>query len=72
MRIDEFKRLLDIDDLPGEDRAGYQTVGGFVMAQIGAVPRAGDNFACSGWRFEVLDMDGLRVDKILASRLSDS
>jgi putative hemolysin len=69
MRIDEFKDLIDIDELPGEDRAGYQTVGGFVMAQIGNVPTVGEKFECCGWRFEVMDMDGLRVDKILAEKI---
>ncbi len=69
MRIDEFKDLLDVEVLPDEDRAGYQTVGGFVMAQVGNVPSVGEKFECQGWRFEVLDMDGLRVDKILAEKL---
>ncbi len=72
MRIDKLKDLLDIDQLPGEDRAGYQTVGGFVMAEIGAVPYTGQRFACCGWQFEVVDMDGLRVDRILVSKLNDS
>ena len=68
MRIDEFKKILDLDELPDEDRAGYQTVGGFVMAQIGSVPGAGEAFECCGWRFEVMDMDNLRVDKVLATK----
>lgn len=68
MRIDEFKNLFDIDELPEETRAGYQTVGGFVMTMIGAVPQAGQHFDCCGWRFEVVDMDGLRVDKVLVSK----
>lgn len=67
MRIDEFKKMLDIDELPDEDRADYQTVGGFMMTEIGAVPTEGQFFECCGWRFEVMDMDGLRVDKVLAS-----
>ncbi len=65
MRIDEFKKLFDIDELPEEARAGYQTVGGFVMTMIGAVPHEGQRFECCGWKYEVLDMDGLRVDKVL-------
>ncbi len=68
MRIDEFKKLFDIDELPEEARAGYQTVGGFVMTMIGEVPRAGQHFECCGWRFEVLDMDGMRVDKVLVAK----
>jgi putative hemolysin len=69
MRIDELKGLLDIDAFPEEDRAGYQTVGGFIMTQIGAVPNPGDFFTIGDWRFEVMDMDGMRVDKVLASRV---
>jgi putative hemolysin len=69
MRIDEFKDLLHLDRLPEEDRAGYQTVGGFMMTVMGAVPRAGEYFDGEGWRFEVIDMDGLRVDKILARKV---
>jgi putative hemolysin len=71
MRIDTFKDLLDLDQLPGEDRAGYQTVGGFIMAQIGSVPEAGQHFVVSDMRFEVLDMDGMRVDKILVSPVKE-
>lgn len=65
MAIDEFCEALDIDELPGEARMGYQTIGGFIMARLGAVPAAGQNFEWNGLRFEVLDMDGRRVDKIL-------
>ena len=72
MRIDEMKKLLDIDELPEEDHAGYQTVGGFIMAQIGSVPSAGEHFSCSDWRFEVMDMDGMRVDKVLVSKDQDA
>ncbi len=69
MRIDEFKDLLDLETLPEEYHAGFQTVGGFVMTQTGSVPRSGESFDCSGWHFEVVDMDGLRVDKVLAVKL---
>lgn len=69
MRIDEMKKLLDLDDLPDEDHAGYETVGGFTMAQIGSIPTAGDSFNLLGWRFEVMDMDGMRVDKVLVSKI---
>lgn len=69
MRIDEMKKLLDLDELPDEDHAGYQTMGGFIMAQIGAIPTAGEGFDLLGWRFEVMDMDGMRVDKVLVSKI---
>jgi putative hemolysin len=68
MRIDNFKDLFHLDGLPGEDRAGYQTVGGFVMAQIGSVPVTGESFVIDTLRFEVVDMDGMRVDKVLVMR----
>jgi CBS domain containing-hemolysin-like protein len=46
----------------------YQTVGGMVMAYLGHVPAAGDRFEWEGFWFEVLDMDGNRVDKVLVAR----
>jgi len=65
--IDEFKALFSLDTLPGEKENYYQTLGGFVMTFLGRVPSAGDGFDCQNLRLEVVDMDGLRVDKVLAS-----
>lgn len=65
LAIDDFKELFDISLLPGEQRGLYQTLAGFVMTQTGRIPVAGDNFQWSGWRFEIVDMDGHRVDKVL-------
>jgi putative hemolysin len=53
--------------LPNEGRGHYQTIGGFFLDHLGRIPRAGDHFILSGVRFEVMDMDGLRVDKVLIS-----
>jgi putative hemolysin len=50
-----------------EEEADYQTVGGMVMDALGHVPAAGDRFEHEGYAFEVLDMDGRRVDKVLVS-----
>jgi putative hemolysin len=72
MPVYELKEILGVDKLPGEDRIGFQTLGGFVMSQIGNIPTAGQSFEWDDWRFEVLDMDGRRVDKILVAPLSDS
>lgn len=69
MPVDQFKDLLDLDDLPEEDRIGYQTVAGFVLSQLGAIPGPGKHFEWGGLRMEVLDMDGLRVDKVLVTSL---
>ncbi len=63
-----FKEKFEIKTLPDEDDGYYQTVGGFVMAMLGRIPRAGDAFDWNEWRVEVMDMDGRRVDKILLTR----
>lgn len=65
MSIDDFKEVFDIDDLPDEDRIGYQTLGGFAMSQLGVVPTPGQRFSWDKYHFEVVDMDGKRVDKLL-------
>ncbi|MEJ5357209.1 MAG: hemolysin family protein [Desulfobacterales bacterium] len=62
---DELKEVLDLDELPYEEENLYQTLGGMVMAYLDRIPRAGDSFAWKGFRFEVVDMDGHRVDKVL-------
>jgi len=69
MAMDELRAELDIKELPGEDRMGYKTVGGFVMARLGVVPAPGQSFNWGGLRFEVMDMDGHRVDKVLVTLL---
>ena len=51
--------------LPGEDSNRFHTVGGFVMYMLGRIPVAADRFEAGGWRFEVMDMDRNRVDKVL-------
>lgn len=63
--IDEVKELLGVNQLPEEDRIGYQTLGGFIVSQLGSIPQAGQYFDWSGFRFEVVDMDERRVDKVL-------
>jgi putative hemolysin len=63
-----MKEALGIDEgLPGEDEAAFHSVGGFMMDRLNRVPSANDAFECLGWRFEVLDMDQRRVDKVLAT-----
>ena len=47
------------------DETDFQTLGGFVMTRLNRLPRAGDTFAWGDYRFEVVDMDGNRVDKVL-------
>ena len=64
--IDKLKDVLHLPALPDED--DYETLGGLVMAQLGDIPAVTDHFDLEGWRFEVLDMDGHRVDKVLVQR----
>lgn len=66
--IDQLKEILDISDLPGEDKLAYKTLSGFVMSQLGRIPKASAKFPFDGFEFEVVDMDGRRVDKVLVSK----
>nr|WP_315197594.1 hemolysin family protein [uncultured Aquabacterium sp.] len=68
----ELKDRLEIKTLPDEDRGRYNTLAGLVMMLLGRLPRTTDAVEWEGWRFEVVDMDGKRVDKILACRLPNS
>jgi len=63
--IDEVKELLQMKRLPDEDE--YQTVAGFVLHQLGRIPEAGDYADWGNFRFEVVDMDGHRIDKVLVA-----
>jgi len=63
--VDEFLELFEIKEMPGEHRGSYQTLGGFVITHLGRIPTAADYFEWQGMRFEVMDMDGNRVDKVL-------
>jgi putative hemolysin len=67
--VAELKTLLGLKvRLPREGEADYKTLGGFVMTYFGRIPVAGDWFVWAGWRFEVVDMDRHRIDKLLVSR----
>jgi putative hemolysin len=68
--VDELKEILDLSTLPQEDRGVYQTLGGFIMTHLGRIPEASDHFEWSGLHFEVMDMDGFRVDKVLVQPIS--
>ena len=63
--VDEVKDVIGLKHLPGEETGDFQTLGGFIMAQVNRVPRVADHFIVEGFRFEVVDMDGRRVDRVL-------
>ena len=62
--IDEFKEIFPVATRADEDRS-YETIAGLVITQLGRLPRTADSFEWQGLRFEVVDMDGRRVDKVL-------
>lgn len=66
--MEEAGEHLDLPELPPEEAGAYHTLGGFVMARLGRIPTAADRVEWGGYSFEVMDMDGRRVDKILVSR----
>ncbi len=65
--VDDFKEIFKVDKLPHETE--YESLSGFVMLTLGRVPQAADHFEWNGLRFEVMDMDGRRVDKVLVTTL---
>ncbi len=65
LAIDDIKELLGIETLPEEDRVGFQTLGGFMMTMLDSIPEVGQHFDVYNMRFEIVDMDGRRVDKVL-------
>lgn len=66
--VDDLRERLDVRTLPGEGR--YQTLAGFVLHQLGHIPSVGERFAWDGRLFEVVDLDGNRVDRVLVSRIA--
>ncbi len=67
LEVDEFKEIFKLDTLPHEDE--YETLSGFMMVSLGRVPQTADHFEWHSLRFEVVDMDGHRVDKVLVQTL---
>ena len=64
--LDELRQVLAVSHLPGED-ADFHTLGGYVMARLNRVPMVADRITAAGYRFEVVKMDGRRVDRVLVS-----
>jgi putative hemolysin len=66
MPVSELKARLDIRDLPDEERGRYNTLAGLLMFVSGRLPAVGERIDCGDWVFEVMDLDGKRIDKVLA------
>jgi putative hemolysin len=72
LAVDELRRRFALPPLPGEEDEDYETLGGFMLDRFGHIPRPGEHFSCHGWRFEVVDMDRHRVDKVLLAKVPAS
>jgi putative hemolysin len=71
MPVAELKSRLDIDELPDEDKGRYNTVAGLMQTVAGELLGRREHVDCAGWRFEVLVLDGRRIDQVLISRLPE-
>lgn len=70
--VPELKDRLELKDLPEEDRGRYNTLAGMIMLLLGRLPSTADRVEWEGWRFEVVDMDGKRIDKVLAAPIVEA
>jgi putative hemolysin len=71
MPVSELKARLDIRELPEEDKGRYNTLAGLLMALTGHLPAPGERIDCGEWVFEVVDLDGRRIDKVLAQAVPE-
>lgn len=71
LSTEELRELLSLARLPDEDDGDYHTAAGMVIASFGRIPHSGEHFDWAGWRFEVVDLDGARIDKLLVARLPE-
>src|SRR5690606_13340716 len=67
--LDDLRELLGGGSLPGEEEHDFHTAAGMVIAHFGRIPHVGEHFEWSGWRIEVVDLDGPRIDKLLLQRV---
>jgi putative hemolysin len=68
MPVSELKVRRSIDEVPDEDKGRYNTVAGLLLAEAGHLPAVGDQIESAGWIFKVLEMEGRRIDRVLARR----
>ena len=66
--VAELKVRLDIRELPEENKGRYNTLAGLLMNETGHLPALGEVISCAGWIFEIIDLDGKRIDKVMAKR----
>jgi len=66
MPVSELKARLEFSELPGEDRGIYNTLAGLLLFVLGRLPQTGEKVSLGKWEFEIIDLDGRRIDKVLA------
>lgn len=66
--IPELKDRLDLKEVPEEEKGRYNTLSGMMMLLVGRLPHTADRCEWEGWLFEIMDMDGKRIDKVLATK----
>src|SRR5215468_9320693 len=67
LSVDDFREIFHLESLPGQKKNAYPTLGGFVFTQMGRVPSVAESFEWNDLRFEVVEMDGKRIDKVLVN-----
>jgi putative hemolysin len=70
LSTEDLRELLSLGALPDEEDHDYNTVAGMMIARFGRIPHSGEAFDWYGWRFEVVDLDGARIDKLLVQRVA--
>jgi putative hemolysin len=65
--VEELKDVLSVDSFPGEDQGYYRTIAGLIMFILQRIPKTGDHFELRGLRYEVVDMNGNRIDKVMVT-----
>jgi putative hemolysin len=68
--VEEMRELLGGGALPDENEHDFHTAAGMLIAHFGRIPRVGEHFDWNGWRIEVVDLDGPRIDKLLLQRIA--
>lgn len=72
LTVDHVREILGGGPLPSEAQHDYHTAAGMTIARFGRIPNTGESFEWAGWRIEVVDLDGPRVDKLLLQRLPET
>ncbi len=70
--IEKLKEVLSVDSFPGEKEGYYRTIAGLIMFILQRIPKTGDHIELRGLRYEVVDMDGNRIDKVLATQVPEN